>query len=160
MKKCIAFCFLLICSSGIAIGQSNTNEVELLQSIYGMEKKAIVEGFIKLDPARSEAFWGIYDTYEADRKALGKKRVELLSDYATNYGNMSDEKMDELVQMSLKQQKDHTKLIGSTYKKIKSSVGAKEAGQFYQLETYLLSAIRVEIYESIPFIGELDGGRK
>jgi hypothetical protein len=35
------------------------------------------------------------------------------------------------------------------------TVGIKPAAQFYQLENYLLSAIRLEILDNIPFIGEI-----
>ena len=156
MKYRITLSLALIFSIFLVQGQSNIDEVELLQSAYGMEKKAIVEGFIKLDKTKSDAFWMTYEQYEVDRKDLGKKRIEILSDYAENYEKMSDEKMDEIVKMTLKQQKDLTKLIGKSYKKIKSTVGVKEATQFYQLETYLLAVIRTEILLSIPFIGELE----
>ena len=156
MKKVFALLFVIICTVSFVQAQSPTDEVELLQSLYGMEKKAIVEDFIKLDKTESAAFWIAYEAYEVDRKELGKKRVQMLSDYAENYDTMSDEKMNELVKMGLKQQKDLTKLIGKTYKKINATVGTKQATQFYQIENYLLSVLRTEIFGAIPFIGELE----
>jgi hypothetical protein len=47
-------------------------------------------------------------------------------------------------------------LIVTYYNKIKKSVGSKQAAQFYQIEGYLLSATRIYILGSIPFIDELE----
>jgi hypothetical protein len=58
--------------------QSNKEDIDLIQSIYGKEKKTIVADFIKLEGAQKDAFWKLYDEYETKRKALGQKRVALL----------------------------------------------------------------------------------
>ncbi len=156
MKKIFALILVFVATTSLVQAQSAVDEVELLQSLYGMEKKAIVEGFIKMDKTESAAFWTAYEAYEVERKELGKKRIQILSDYAENYDTMSDEKLNELVKLSLGQQKDLTKLIAKSYKKINATVGTTQAAQFYQIETYLLSVIRTEIFEAIPFIGELE----
>ena len=51
---------------------------------------------------------------------------------------------------------EYNKLIAKYYKSIKKECDIKSAGQFYQLEIYFQSAIRLTIMEQIPFIGELD----
>jgi hypothetical protein len=45
----------------------------------------------------------------------------------------------------------HRKIL----RKLKSQVGVKEAAQFYQLESYFLSLIRMHILDAIPFIDTL-----
>jgi hypothetical protein len=39
---------------------------------------------------------------------------------------------------------------------MKKKVGGLEAAKFIQLETYLQTAIRSELQEAIPLIGEID----
>ena len=55
-----------------------------------------------------------------------------------------------------KQKKSLDKLIFKYYKKMKKTAGTKPAAQFYQLEYYFLNAIRMDLLDNIPFIGELD----
>ncbi len=136
--------------------QSNVEEVDYIQSIFGMEKKAIVADFIKLDDAAKTTFWTLYDQYEVERKELGKRRLALLNDYAKNYDNLTDEKIDELAKSSNKQASLDEGLRYQYYKKLKKEAGATAAAQFYQIEGYFNAAIRMSILESIPFIGELD----
>jgi hypothetical protein len=136
--------------------QTNKEEVELFQSVFGMEKKAIVAEFVQVEEEMGEAFWSLYDAYETERKELGLHRLELLNEYVTSYDQMSTEKMDELVTKMIKQKSSTDKLMTKYYKKMKSAAGSKPAAQFFQIENYFSSAIRLSIYENIPFIGELD----
>lgn len=145
-----------ICFSTVAFAQSNKEDVELIQSIYGKEKKTIVADFIKLEGAQKDAFWKLYDEYETKRKELGKKRVALLEKYAASYSSINDATATEITKETIKLGAETDKLIATYHKKMEKAAGAKAAAQFYQIEAYFLSVIRASILESIPFIGELD----
>lgn len=145
-----------LCFSTIAYAQSNKEDVDFIQSIYGKEKKTIVADFIKLEGAQKEAFWKLYDEYETKRKELGKKRVALLEKYAASYSSMNDATATEITKETIKLGAETDKLIATYHKKMEKASGAKAAAQFYQIEAYFLSVIRASILESIPFIGELD----
>jgi|TARA_B100002003_G_scaffold246586_1_gene276559 hypothetical protein len=45
-------------------------------------------------------------------------------------------------------------LIRTYYAKIKKATNAIVATQFYQVETFILTSIRLAVYENIPFVGE------
>ncbi len=153
MKKSILlFSMLTACFS--VFSQSNLEEIEFYQSIFGMEKKAIVSSFISLEGEASDAFWSQYDEYESARKANGQKRLELLSKYANSYLKLDDVTTDALVAESMKITKEHTKLINKYYKSMKKAADSKAAAQFFQLENYFQSVIRTSLMEEIPFIGE------
>ena len=68
---------------------------------------------------------------------------------------MIKQRMMSMMQ-TMELQKKVDGIITTYYDKIKKSVGLKEAGQFYQIESYLLSATRIYILGNIPFIGELE----
>jgi hypothetical protein len=156
MKTLLKFTLALLVIPITMSAQSNKEEVEYIQSIFGMEKKAIVEDFIELDDASSDPFWTLYDEYETARKELGRNRLGILNDYAENYENMSSDEMDDLASRSTKQVKSDEALRYKYYNKIKKVAGHKAAAQFYQIEGYFNAAVRMSILESIPFIGELD----
>jgi Spy/CpxP family protein refolding chaperone len=154
MKK--LFLLMSICLSTAVVAQTNKEDVDFIQSIYGKEKKTIVADFIKLEGAQKDAFWKLYDEYETKRKDLGKKRVALLEKYAAGYGTMNDAAISANIKETAALGVQTDKLIATYHKKIEKAAGAKAAAQFFQIEVYLLSAIRASILESIPFIGELD----
>lgn len=155
MKKTLLTTLMvfLVC---IAFSQSNKEEVDMVQSVFGMEKKAMAAEFIKLEGAQKDAFWTAYDEYETKRKALGKKRIDLLNKYADSYNSLDDASTDQIIKEIISLQGQNDKLITSYYSKIKKGSGVKAAAQFYQFENYILSKIRAEIMENIPLIGEFE----
>ena len=153
-KKSALLIALLTIFTTISFSQSYTEEIDFYQSILGMEKKQAVTEFLQLE--ENDPFWNVYDEYEKERKELGKKRIEILNNYAKNYLTLTDEKASELIDQSISQRKKIDKLIVTYYKKVKKGNGAKVAAQFYQLENYILVAIRMTIMEKVPFIGEFD----
>ena len=155
MKKMTLFVIGLL-FTGTLFAQSNKEDVDMIQAIFGKEKKTMVAGFVKVDASQADAFWKLYDEYETSRKELGKKRIALLEKYATNYATLDDATTDQIIKENQTLQAETDKLIVTYYGKIKKVAGSKPAAQFYQLEGYLLSVIRATILENIPFIGELD----
>lgn len=154
MKKLVTL--IALCVSFSTFAQSNKEDVDFVQSIYGKEKKTIMAEFITLEGAQKDAFWKLYDEYETKRKELGKKRVALLEKYAEGYLTLDDAGASQIVKETIALSAETDKLLATYHKKMEKAAGAKAAAQFYQLEAYLLSAIRASILESIPFIGELD----
>lgn len=159
MKKMI---FLAICSiSAFGLNaQSNTDEIQLIQSAYGMEKKQIIVQFMKFTEAENAAFWKVYDEYEAERKEIGKKRASNIVDYANAYGKITDAKATELINNAADVQIDFAKLLKKTFTKMSKVLTPVRAAQFIQLENYLELMVRMEIADEIPLIGELENAQK
>jgi len=156
MKKVSVLLFSLFVGI-MAMAQTNKEDVDIIQSVLGKEKKSLVADFLKLEAGpKADAFWKLYDEYETERKALGKQRIALLEKYASTYGSTDDAQMDGQIKEMQTLQGKTDKLIIKYYDKIKKESGVKTAAQFYQLEAYFLSVIRATILNSIPFIGELN----
>jgi hypothetical protein len=134
--------------------QSNKEETEFMQSIFGMEKKAIVAKFMKIES--SNPFRALCDVYETKRKELGKDGLNTLTNYVENYDNLADDKYDEVVASMKSLRNGNDKLTDSYYKKIKKASGSKIAVQFFQLENYFRGEIRSTVMEGIPYISEFD----
>lgn len=161
MKKVILFAVILVSATALKAQNAPTpDEIQLIQSAYGMEKRAIVEQYMKVTEGEKDNFWKLYEEYEVARKAYGQKRVKNIVDYANNYATLTDEKAAELAKASLANQMEFTKLQQSTFAKMSKAMTAKRAAQFMQLESYLENVIRLKISDGIPFIGELDDIRK
>ena len=130
--------------------QSNKEEVDLMQAAFGMEKKAMVSEFVKVNDAQKDAFWKLYDEYETARKDLAKKRIDLLEKYANNYDKMTNEFADKWASDVLSLTKQTDALVVTYYGKIKKVTNPVVALQFWQVEGYILSGIRLSLLESLP----------
>jgi hypothetical protein len=139
-----------------SFAQSNKEDVDMIQAIYGQEKKDIAAEFIIVPDAKKDAFWKMYDDYETERKVLGQQRIKLLEKYANAYDTLSDKSTDAIIKQTMTLQKSTDALIAKYYDKIMKGVGTKPAAQFYQLESYMLNVVRAYIMSNVPFIGELE----
>ena len=156
MKKINLVLSILLIAVVSAFSQSDKEEVEMYQSIFGMEKKAVVAEFIKLEGEPATAFWKLYDEYETVRKAHGQKRIDLLDKYVSSYETLDDEKTAEITKEMISLGNEYNKLILKYQKSINKACGVKPSAQFYQLEIYFQSTICLTLMEQIPFIGEFD----
>jgi hypothetical protein len=151
MKKYILIAFAIFLAS-FAYTQSNKEEIDLIQAAFGMEKKAIVADFVQPTDAQKDAFWALYDEYETKRKELGKERIELLAQYAEQYLKMTSEQADEWTKKVMDLQSKTDKLIATYYEKVKGVTDGVVATQFYQIENYILSMIRMQVLQEVPFL--------
>ena len=151
MKK-LGLILLGILFYTLGYAQSDNEEIQLMQSVFGVEKKAMVAEFIQLDIATHDAFWSLYDQYEAERKALGKDRIGLIKQYAEQYANMTDEQASQFMSQMISQRKQTDKLMDTYYKKISKATSPIVGMQFFQVESYILTAIRLYILDEVPFV--------
>jgi len=155
MKKLSIIIVMIVCVSSYA--QSKFKEdVEVVQSIYGKNKSELIKEYMNLSDEQWVSFTKVYESYETERKALGKAKLELINNYAANYNTLTDAKADELAKNTLKNNLAYEKLYSKTYNQVKKAIEAINAAKFIQLEVYLQTIVRSKIYDSIPFIGELD----
>ena len=153
MKKYILIIVAIIMATG-AWAQSNKEEVDLVQAAFGHDKKMVVADFVKPSAAQKDAFWKLYDEYETQRKVLGKQRIELLKQYADQYLTMTAVQADAWTVKVIALQKKTDDLIAVYYGKVKAISDGLVATQFYQIESYILGVIRMEILQNVPFVAK------
>ncbi|AQG81986.1 hypothetical protein [Spirosoma montaniterrae] len=146
---------LISSASAQTLAQVNRDEVQLIRSIWGLEKKDIVSKYMKFNDSEAAKFWPIYEEYTAGRRKLGDDRVNIIGEYGRTYQNMTDAKADELANRVFSNNIALDKLQKKYYGKFKKAVSPLRASQFLQLESYLDTAIKAELQKEIPLLGEL-----
>lgn len=147
---------LAIASLSIVKAQVAKDEIAVVQGIWGMEKRAIVNEFMKFTDAESAAFTPVYDAYVAAQQKLGAERIQIISEYANNYVGLTNEKADDLVKRMMANNKQLDQLQITYYPKFKKAITPLRAAQFFQLDSYLSTMVKAEIQNNLPMIGELD----
>jgi len=161
MKKTIivlAACF--ITATTFAQDAVSKEDIDVIQSVFGKEKKELVQQYMTLPADQSAKFWTLYDEYEVKRKELNRQRITIIQEYANVYDKLDNAKADDLAKRTLENELSMDKLHMQYYKKMSTSVGGVNAAKFFQLEGYLQTIIKVHVLDQIPFIGELDKTKK
>jgi hypothetical protein len=153
--KTLSVSFICTFAGFLSSAQTAQTEMEIIQEAFGLDKKVAVANFMQLGE-EAAIFWNIYDEYEAERKILGKQRIDVIAQYIKNYPSITDEEILELYKSTNSIKKSFAKLQSNYFKKMNKALGAKKAAQFWQLENYFNSMIQANIYTQLPFIGEQD----
>jgi len=155
MKKLILVAIIAVFAMA-SNAQSNKEEIDLMQSVYGMQKKDLIAKHMKLEAGQADLFWQMYDEYEVARKEIGLKRVKNIELYAEKYEKLTNEDANALIKASMDVQKSFISLWEKTYKNMSKSISPVSAAQFIQAEMFFENMIRQELSMDIPLIGEFD----
>lgn len=161
MKR--TFVVLIVCfmtATTFAQNSVSKEDIDVIQSVFGKEKKELVQQYMTLPADQSGKFWVIYDEYETKRKELGRQRINIIQEYANAYDKLDNAKADDLAKRALENDIAQDKLHLQYYKKVSTAIGGVNAAKFFQLEGYLQTIIKGHIMDQIPFIGELDKTKK
>jgi hypothetical protein len=135
--------------------QPTKDEINYMQSLWGMEKREIVKKTIILGENESKDFWSVYDKYEDARKELGKERINTILDYGDNVDKITNEKAEEIALKMLSNQTKFLELLNKTFDQMKAVVSQIKAFQFVLLENYMDTAIKLKVVEELPFVGTI-----
>jgi hypothetical protein len=155
MKKLILVAIIAVFAMA-SNAQSNKEEIDLMQSVYGMQKKDLIAKHMKLEAGKADLFWQMYDEYEVARKEIGLKRVKNIELYAEKYENLTGADADAIIKASMDVQKSFISLWEKTYKNMSKSISPVTAAQFIQAEMFFENMVRQELSMDIPLIGEFD----
>ena len=159
MKKSFVRTFAAVLLAGalaslpaLVSASSLESEIELLRSDVKTSKVEIVKEALKLDSAKSDAFWPVYRKYQLDLDKIGDKRLALIKDFAANYEKMTDEKAKMLVKQALDLQSARTNLLKSYYPQFEKVIGATEAAKLVQVEHLIMAVIDLQLAAEMPLI--------
>jgi hypothetical protein len=147
MKKIIAIVSFVFMMNGL-YAQQHT-EIELVRSAYKLDKKAVVADYLKLSNEDAGKFWPIYNKYEAERTAIGDRKVKLITDYVNDHhvGNVPN--ADAMVKESADIQRQESSLREKYYGLMKTGVSPKVAIDFYQIEDAIATAVKMKLWEEL-----------
>lgn len=125
---------------------------ELLRSDVRTQKVAIITEVMGFTEGEDAAFWPIYREYDAEMAKLGDERVALISEYAQNYEQMSDDVADKLASKALDLEARRQAVKAKYYDRVKKALSPKTAARWLQVEHQLLLIIDLQIASSLPIV--------
>lgn len=152
MRKLTLLIATLFFIGGLSAQDLTAEEIQMIQDVFGSEKKEIIAENINMEGVNTDEFWKLYDEYEAQRQDLGRERMKLLKQYTTKRGNMTPLQAEEMLNQAAKLRSSEDNLIMNYTKRIRKMSNPFVAVQFYQIEHYISDGIRFSILNNIDFI--------
>jgi hypothetical protein len=130
--------------------KNNIDEyIVLLRENVPAQRAQITGAMLQLTPEESKKFWPVYAEFLASINKLNDSRMQNLTAYAANYGQMSDEQMDRVMKQELNLRKQRDELLTQYYEKFKP-VGAETAARFLLVESQLENIADLQLDSMLP----------
>jgi hypothetical protein len=129
-----------------------SDEIEMVRSLVRMERKAAVEQAMQLAPAESQAFWTVYNEYEAERTRVNDRAVKVVTDYAAAYPEVGDARAQQLLDESFGAESDLLSLKKKYARRFAKVLTPARVARFFQIERKLDAVQNLSVAEQIPLI--------
>jgi hypothetical protein len=126
--------------------------VNMLRKDVRGEWQTIVDQAMGLEAGDKAKFWGVYDGYQKDMKALWDRRLANIKLYAENFDKMTDPVADKIAAAAMTNEQDNVAIRRKYYGQVKSAVGSKAAARFWQVETLLGQLIGLQLGAELPLM--------
>jgi hypothetical protein len=146
----IATTLLVTAAPMVAQAQSTYDDNQQLIAQIQTDKRAVVLEAMALDDAQVAAFTPIYDAYQAERKLLMQRGVDLINAYASNYDSMTDAAAKGLLKDWFKLKDDELALVKKYAKKFDTVLPTTKVLRFVQVENKLNTLLSLPAIANIP----------
>jgi len=126
------------------------SELELIMVSKAAEKKAIVLSNMVLQGETKQKFGTLYDEYQKKLMMHRMFELNLISNYASNYTNMTDETSDQLISEWITVEKTAIILKEEYMAKFKEVMPSADVIRYFQIENRLQLLREVERSKLIP----------
>ena len=158
MTRSIGVVVLLLALANPAIAQVNpafadvSDQIEMVRSVVRMERKSAVEQAMQLTPAESQAFWAVYNDYEAERTKVNDRAVKVITDYAAAFPEVGDARANALLAESFDAESDLVTLKKRYAKRFAKVLAPARVARFFQIERKLDAVQNLRVVAQIPLV--------
>ncbi len=159
VKTIIMISFLIIFSNGQAQVTDEEEftkmELELAKNKLEQERDAIFTQTLHLTISQASLFHPIYTGYIKEKNELDHTVIKLFVDYLSGYMSSDEKFMDDFIKRSEKFQREELKIRKKYFKKIKKDISIQVASEFYELDDFSCTLLRLNILSSLPFTSSI-----
>ena len=138
-------------SRGMVNAQTQ-GEIALSRASVQVQRKALVSMNMNLDEATAAKFWPLYNEYQEAYGPVEARATALMTDYASNWMNLSEEQAKYLLNTSFSIKQDQLKIRKSYAKKMVRALSPKIAARFFQIENKIDAITAADLADKVPLI--------
>jgi hypothetical protein len=146
----VVIAWIAVAAPFAAQAQSAYDEQQQLIAQVQADKRTVVLKSMALDDAQVRAFTPIYDKYQAERKELMQRGVDLLNLYASNYDSMTDDAAKKIMKNWFKLQDDKVDLVKDYARQFGRVLPAAKVIRFVQIENKLDVLLQLSAVANVP----------
>lgn len=152
-RTLVALLFAALAVPALARAQDRpADNWQMVREKLQADKKLAVAQGLALTQAESTAFWPVYNNYQTDQIRVMDRLLQVVSDYAGTYQNMTDTTARRLLESTIAIYRDRQALLESYLPKFRAAVPERKVARYYQIEQKIRAMLDYELASQIPLI--------
>jgi hypothetical protein len=153
--RAIVLLFVLLSTVAPAwSGSADEASFEILRDTIRANKKGLVAASLTLTDAESDAFWPLYERYEAELTGVNDRLLKVIDTYTKDYKKLTDDEAKKLSEEYLAVEEDRASLRRKYFGEFTKILPGKKAARFYQIENKMNAVVRYDLAREIPVVEE------
>jgi hypothetical protein len=126
--------------------------VDKLRADLRAERAAIIEDEMQFTQKEADAFWPVFKRYENAIRSINDQRLKLITKYAENYADMTDDIAEGLAKKSLELDIKEAYVRKQYFREFNHVLPATRAVKFFQLDSLINLLVRTQVAAELPFV--------
>jgi len=135
-----------------ALSQGMAESLELSREAVNNQKRAMVAGSLPLSDEQADAFWPLFDKFQAELKKLDDRSDRLITEFSAEYANLTDARARALLDESLAIEEDRAKLLRQWVKRMEKALPSRLLARYFQLENKFHAVVAADLAQQIPLV--------
>ncbi len=142
--------------SYIPQAQGITNvDLENAKNALQVEREVVFIEALHLTISQASVFHPLYVDFDKEKRKLDDSFIKLFVKYSSSYQTLNHKMMHEFIRKSNKHQHQELKIRKLYYKKLSKSISPQLASQFYELDDFISTVLRLNILSGLPFTSNI-----
>ena len=143
---------------GMAAGQINEEFSDLepyfeeARDVMARDRKVLIREALGLSPSEDQVFWTPYREYTEAMNEVNDLRVKVITDYAANADNFTDDVAKDILKNWFKYEKERAKVKEKFASDFKKVIPEAKVARFYQIDNKLDAIINFALAMQIPLV--------
>lgn len=136
----------------ITVRPLTDDDIKLIRQDIQSTKDDVIAHTMQFSDVEAGKFWPVYKEYAAEQTAIAEKRFAVILDYAKTIDTLTDAQASSLTQRLLQAEDDAQALRRKYFPKFETTIGAKRAAKFFQVDNRLSLILNVQLASEIPLV--------
>jgi hypothetical protein len=119
------------------------------------ERETIFIEALKLSISQAAVFHPIYVKFNNEKRALDDQLISLFVNYGNNYQHLNLPLMTKFIAQTEQYQERELAVRKKYYKLLSEAINIEVGSQFYEVDDFISTSLRLNILTGLPFTGSI-----
>ena len=150
--RAVTFAVGLALLASPLLAQDVAQSLELSREAVDQRKRVIVAGSLPLSDDQADAFWPLFDEFQAELKAIDRREDRLVAAYSAEFSHLSDARARAMLDEALRIDEDRVKVTKRWVGRMERVLPPRLLVRYFQLENKFQAIVAADLARQIPLV--------